>query len=222
VLSEAELTLLGLTAEHPRYGYEIEHIIDERGLREWLSVGFSSVYYILARLEQQALISSHSETDFGGHPSRKTFRITAAGQGVLQTALTDLLRQPRVIGTGFELGLANLALLSPQQVYQALLHHQFELHRRIEATHAAWERARQRSENPSTALYTHALAIMEAERDWLASFLQNWKTDYPAVDTGQIPKVDLDDPHITQRHHQTQIKAGKRIQVLKRPKPDSQ
>lgn len=218
MLSEAELTILGLTAERPRYGYDIERVIDERGLRDWLSVGFSSIYYILTKLERQALISARAETEAEARASHKIYQISEAGKGVLQTALVELLRHPRMIGTGFELGLANLDLLSPQQIYQALLYHQIELHRRIEATVAAWERSQQREHAAQAALYTHALALMRAEADWLAAFVRDWKATYPAVETGQIPKVELDDdPDATVRHEQTQLKAAKRVQLLKRP-----
>jgi DNA-binding PadR family transcriptional regulator len=53
MLSDVELTLLSLVAEGPRYGSEIEQLIERRGLREWLIVGRDSFYYILYRLEQQ-------------------------------------------------------------------------------------------------------------------------------------------------------------------------
>ena len=43
-MTDAELTILSLVAEGPRYGYEIQQLIDQRGLREWLTIGFSSIY----------------------------------------------------------------------------------------------------------------------------------------------------------------------------------
>ena len=43
-MTDAELTILSILAQGPRFGHEIQQIIDERGLREWLAIGFSSVY----------------------------------------------------------------------------------------------------------------------------------------------------------------------------------
>ena len=39
-VTDAELLLLGLVAEMPRHGYELEQIIEERGMREWTSNWF--------------------------------------------------------------------------------------------------------------------------------------------------------------------------------------
>ena len=52
-ISLTELLLLGILAEKPQHGYHIEHLIEERGMRKWTEVGFSSIYYILARLEKK-------------------------------------------------------------------------------------------------------------------------------------------------------------------------
>ncbi len=51
-MTPAELAILSLLAEQPRHGYGIEQVIDERGMREWTAIGFSSIYYLLNKLEQ--------------------------------------------------------------------------------------------------------------------------------------------------------------------------
>lgn len=57
-LTDAELVLLGLVAERPRHGYELEAVIADRGVREWTALGFSSIYYVLNKLESRGLVSS--------------------------------------------------------------------------------------------------------------------------------------------------------------------
>jgi len=65
-MTNAELAILSLVAERPRHGYEIEQVIAERGMRDWTEVGFSSIYYLLKKLEQEHLIESRLEaTDRG-------------------------------------------------------------------------------------------------------------------------------------------------------------
>ena len=205
-MTNAELTILGLVAEGPRYGHEIQRIIDERELRDWLAIGSSSIYYILSKLEgQQMLQAELLETDNG--PGRKVYRITEAGRGVLQTAIADLLSQPSVIGTGFELGLANLNALGPAQVYHALLLRESELEDRIETAQQAWKRHQKTDDSPgdhTRALYTHALTVMQAEQDWLRDFLKDWQERYPAVTARSEPKPEGSDPH--------------QLQKMKRPK----
>ena len=50
-MSSAELAILSLIAEKPRHGYEIDEVIEERGMRDWTEIGFSSIYYLLNKLE---------------------------------------------------------------------------------------------------------------------------------------------------------------------------
>ena len=46
LLTDSELLLLGLVAEMPRHGYELEQVIEQRGMREWTQIGFSSIYFV--------------------------------------------------------------------------------------------------------------------------------------------------------------------------------
>ena len=50
-VSNAEFTLLSLLKEQPRHAYEIEQVIEERNMRDWTEIGFSSIYRLLSKLE---------------------------------------------------------------------------------------------------------------------------------------------------------------------------
>ncbi|MBA3293044.1 MAG: PadR family transcriptional regulator, partial [Geodermatophilaceae bacterium] len=76
-LTDAELVLLGLVAERPRHGYDLETVIAERGVREWTALGFSSIYYVLNKLESRGLVSS--ERVSGRQKGRRTYTLTSAG-----------------------------------------------------------------------------------------------------------------------------------------------
>ncbi|HUV26505.1 MAG TPA: PadR family transcriptional regulator, partial [Anaerolineales bacterium] len=58
-MTNAELAILSLIAEQPRHGYDIEQVIEARGMREWTEIGFSSIYYLLNKLEKDGMIESH-------------------------------------------------------------------------------------------------------------------------------------------------------------------
>jgi DNA-binding PadR family transcriptional regulator len=228
-MTDAELTLLSLLAEGPRYGYELQQIVDERGLREWLTIGFSSIYYILNKLEQQNMVRSQLRSD-GRGPARKVYELTDAGRGVLQTAISNLLREPRVPGSGFELGLANLHVLKPSQVYKVLMHHRDDLRSQLEYVSLGWSRyqaGRQTMEANIHALYTHSIAMMTADIQWLDDFLAQWQIRYPAVmdDLPQklAPASDTGDLHKarTVLHQQEPPDSLKRIQRLRRIPPRS-
>ncbi|MAC39111.1 MAG: PadR family transcriptional regulator, partial [Oceanicaulis sp.] len=70
-LTDAELLLLGLVSEMPRHGYELEQVIETRGMREWTQVGFSSIYFVLGKLEKAGLVAAGRPR---GAKARKTFR----------------------------------------------------------------------------------------------------------------------------------------------------
>lgn len=220
-MTDAELTILSLLAEGARYGHEVQQLIDERGLREWLTIGFSSVFYVLNKLERQKMI--HGELRPNGHmPARKYYRLTEAGRGILQTSVSNLLREPRALGSGFELGLANLHVLKPAQVYMVLSHHRQDLIRQIDAIRQAW--ARQQNDNGDippniSALYTHSLSRMQADIEWLTAFLEDWRTHYPGVEK---PPTDDRRPlsSATDLPKRTTPDTLKMIQKLKRVKPD--
>ncbi len=219
-MTDAELTILSLIAEGPRYGHEVQRAIDERGLREWVTVGFSSVYYILNRLEAQNLLQGELQSS-GRTPSRKVYSITESGRGVLQTAISELLRQPRSLGAGFELGLANLFVLKPVQVYRVMSQHRSELAQRLDAVEASW--ARQQAEGGSpvhiVALFTHSIALMRAELTWMDDFLTEWKQHYPAVIKDETLPARHEAAGNATHHHVVTTPPDKMIQRLKRLPP---
>lgn len=59
----------------PRHGYELDRVIEQRGIREWTTLGFSSIYYLLDRLAGLGLI----ETSERGGRRRASYRLTEAG-----------------------------------------------------------------------------------------------------------------------------------------------
>jgi DNA-binding PadR family transcriptional regulator len=191
-MSEEELMLLALLHDAPHFGNELQHKIDTRGLRAWLNLGYSSIYYLLNRLEKQHLVSSALVPNPNGAP-RKQYTITNAGRGVLQTAVADLLRQARPLGSGFELGLANLHVLDAPQVYALLSAHRTDLEQRLIAIDAQQREQLQTQTHKNIhnidltlgdalrALYGHHVAVLRAEVVWLAEFLRVWAEQYPQV-----------------------------------------
>lgn len=223
-MTDAELTILSVLAQGPRYGYEIQQIIDERGLRDWLTIGFSSIYYILNKLEQQNMVLSAvigSKAD----PARKTYQLTDAGLGVLQTAIAELLQQPRLLSSGFELGLANLTALKPVQVYRVLTRYRLELNQKLFSVERSWNLYQQQEgEIPDhlRALYTHSIAMMKAELEWLAAFLEGWTLRYPAVKDGDSSKTEEPDAHTAatiMSRRTASSDPAKMLQLLRRPVP---
>lgn len=182
-MTDAELAILSLVAEGPQHGYQIQQAIEARGVRDWAAIGFSSVYYLLNKLENEGLLESKLTPSERG-PARKVYALTKGGRGVLQTAIADLLSTPHECGSGFLLALANLHLLRPEQVRHALDTYESKLRARIADLNARRaEIALRQPEPPLSALalvdYTMRLAL--AEVDWLQEFRQAWEAQAPST-----------------------------------------
>lgn len=208
-MTDAELAILSIVAEGPVFGYDIQTIITQRGLRAWTNIGVSSMYYVLEKLERQRLINSAADQPDKG-PSHRQYRITPAGFGVLQTAVADLISTPREHASNFELGLANLHVLRPSQIRTAFIAYRQELTLRLTQTRERWQQldASQASFNVD-AMFDHHIAMLEAERDWVTGFIEQWESQAPPDDSEafipepvEIPRMkqvvlprDPDSPH---------------------------
>ena len=81
VLNHREFVILGLVAEFSSHAYSINQRIDERGMREWTSIGKSSIYSDLNNLEENKLVESHREEV--DNRIRKVYTITDFGYKIL-------------------------------------------------------------------------------------------------------------------------------------------
>ncbi len=55
-VTDADIVVLGFLAEQPRHGYDLDAVIQQRGIRVWTSLAFSSIYYVLNRLESRGWV----------------------------------------------------------------------------------------------------------------------------------------------------------------------
>lgn len=177
-LTNTEMAILGLAAEGPRHGYQIEQDIAMRGMREWTEIGFSSIYYILNKLEKSGWLASElisgTAAEGRGGPARRVYRLTETGWGVLREAVRVRLARPRLRSGDFDLALANQPILPPEEARAAVRENRDDLTQRVEFVRARLQasRAGARQAPPHVeALFSRSLALMQAELDWLNEYL---------------------------------------------------
>ena len=119
-MTNAELAILNLIAEQPRHGYDIEQVIEERGMREWTEIGFSSIYYLLNKLEKAGMIKSQLFQPAGKGPARKVYSITRLGYQAQTEATIAALSTPQSGSSSFLLGLSSSPSLSKEHLITAL------------------------------------------------------------------------------------------------------
>jgi DNA-binding PadR family transcriptional regulator len=169
-MTNAELAILTLIAEKSRHGYEIEQVIEERGMREWTEIGFSSIYYLLKKLEEKGLIEGRMERQAGRGPARKVYQITESGVEARRTGVLEALSIPQRAYPLLQLGLASLPGVSRSEALAALRGYKDNLTDRLEHV-----RSRRNEISPMPyfveAMFSHSIAMIEAERRWIEKFV---------------------------------------------------
>jgi len=119
--NDAQLALLSLLAEKPMHAYEITQLIEERGMREWTPIGFSSVYYALKKMRSAGwLTQEEAESEIGG-PQRNIFSLTPAGIKTWKKAIIKAISKPHPVENPFLIGISAIPLLEVAETERALI-----------------------------------------------------------------------------------------------------
>ena len=170
-MTNAELAILSLIAQQPRHGYEIEQVIEERGMRDWTEVGFSSIYYLLNKLEKDNLIEGHVERHVGQGPARKVYRITEAGRETVHAGVLTALSVPQRTFPLLQLGLANLPVIPRSEALDALGKYCINLSDRLGYVQRKRDRQRPLPYFVET-MFSHSITMIKAERSWIEDLIK--------------------------------------------------
>ena len=160
-------------AEQDRHGYDIERIIAERGMRSWTDIGFSSIYYLLGKLEKAGLVTSPA-SDIKSK-ARKFYTITAKGITACAEATRKTLVESRV-HEPILVGLANSPLLSNTELVQLLNERRGQNKRGIQET----ERAKQSQGHLPVfvqAIFDYSIYKLMAETKWIEATIKKLKEE---------------------------------------------
>ncbi len=154
---------MGLLAEGATHGYELERLIRARGVRNWTSLGTSSIYYVLRRLEDHGLIVSHKESP--AEKARREFKLTHEGRKMCAEGSLRLLREVKLVHAPVLVGMANLELLDRSDVLLALRERRNNVAECLEGLIGA----RTNPDVPLVArlIFDHPAAVLEAELKWI-------------------------------------------------------
>jgi len=165
VLTDAELTVLGLVAERPRHGYELDEVVSQRGMRDWTALGFSSIYYVLGKLRDKGLVAE-VEGERAHSKAKKTFTATEAGRKACAAAAEAAIAELRPVHPPVLVGLANSPAVPPARLAAALARRAEAVKERL----AEVRRAANAQENAPPfvrAIFDYSIAQLEAEARWL-------------------------------------------------------
>ena len=168
--SDADIVLLSLLAEQPRHGYDLDRVIEQRGYRQWTSLAFSSVYYLLKRLSERGLL----EPDEGSQGRRTVFRVTEAGRRELRQAAGERLLTPAPPSAGVLPALNAYSRLDDPALAALLARRAEALLGRLDELRAL--RA-QVDEEHALAIFDYEILRQEADLAWTRSLLKKADSD---------------------------------------------
>ncbi|SHF91370.1 GyrI-like domain-containing protein [Streptoalloteichus hindustanus] len=167
-LTDGELTVLGLLVEQPRHGYDLEKVIEERGVRAWTALGFSSIYYVLDKLAGRGLIEATSAPSSG--KSRVTFRATASGRELCAAATREALTALTPVRARVLIAMANSPGLPDADVVTGLTRRLDALRQQLAEVRAT--RSRQEPlPTAASAIFDYSEAMLRADVDWTETTL---------------------------------------------------
>lgn len=168
-LTDAELLVLGLVAEMPRHGYQLDQVIDVRGMREWTQIGFSSIYFVLGKLEQAGLVTA-KKTAGTNAKAKKIYILTKPGSRALVTQTLSALKNVRPTHSSVLPGMVNWQVLKRDQALKALQTRAKAIETEL-ARLANIQTGQQPLPDFVEALFDHSIGQLRAEAEWVARTL---------------------------------------------------
>ena len=168
--SDADIVVLSLLAEQPRHGYNLDRTIEQRGYRQWTSLAFSSVYYLLKRLSERGLL----EPDEGSQGRRTVFRVTEAGRRELRQAAGERVLAPAPPSAGVLPALNAYSRLDDPALAALLARRAEALLGRLDELRAL--RA-QVDEEHALAIFDYEILRQEADLTWTRTLLKKADSD---------------------------------------------
>ena len=111
--------ILGALHEHPMSAYEMNKMMDQRGVRSWARISSPSVYRNLVQLYKQGYVESTTVKD-SAMPERTVYSITLEGKERLHELLYDIASSPARVDFNFVSVIANIRMVDEQMGHELL------------------------------------------------------------------------------------------------------
>jgi PadR family transcriptional regulator len=118
IITNREAAILGLLCERPMHAYEIEKIIEERNMRYWTEISFSTLYYELKKLQQKKLVTAKTKIS-KNNVAQKVYTINDEGKKTMKDKVKELLSHVEKIIWQVDLGMANICLIEQKETIES-------------------------------------------------------------------------------------------------------
>ena len=172
-MSQIEIILLCLLCDKDYYGYEFDSVIEQRNMREWTNVGFSSIYSSLSKLEKKGLIASRYEKEYGS-PKRKVYSIEDEAREIVKEQIIRLLGEYDINPSGFDIAMLFSHLITSEELRYALIIHKNNLSNRKKFLLQRYGQHPTAKVRPHIkALFERPIAFIDTEIMWIEEYLND-------------------------------------------------
>ncbi len=187
-LPPVELAVLGLLLEGPAHGYELWSRVEAKGVHAWADVGFSSVYNVMAKLRAKGFVDYRLRESDRGLPV-KIYAVTPDGREVFGAAIRDILSDPPVARSMFDIALAHIRYLETDELIEALGRYRERLEKELHEADAAMTRsAEHRAEAGMTLILGRTWTHLRAELTFVEGLLRSVGIQPPT--SGLAPQTE--------------------------------
>lgn len=169
-----KLVLLGLLKEKPLYGYELKQIIEEH-MGDWTNIAFGSIYFALAKLNEDGFVEKLSEEKVGNRPSRSIYKITEKGEKEFISLLRETWQKFDRTYYALDIALAFSKALSKNEIKEFINNRINKLEELLNHLYEHKKEQLIRKEVPKTAkaVFSHTEYHINAELNWLKELLKD-------------------------------------------------
>jgi DNA-binding PadR family transcriptional regulator len=140
-------------------------------MREWTEIGFSSIYYLLRKLEKDGLIKSRREPSEGKGPGRKVYSPTLDGARACHKATIEALGVPRRCYPPIQLGMSNIDMISAAEAVSALKQYKAALKKRLDKIKDGIRKGPYHGN--VEAMFRYSRTMVSAEMDWISEYVSS-------------------------------------------------
>lgn len=172
-MTQIEVILLSLLCNKDYYGYELEAVIQQRNMRGWTNIGFSSIYNSLTKLEKNGYIISRYEKEHGS-PKRKVYSIQDEARIIVKEQIIRMIGKYELDTTSHYIGMFFSYLITKEELHQTLVSRKESLVERRKLF------VKKYNENPPVdekadlkMLFEKTILFMDTEVSWIENFINN-------------------------------------------------
>ena len=175
IISNREAELLGLLVERPMYAYEIEKIIEERNMRHWTEISFSTLYYELKKLQKKKLVTAKIKLS-KNNVAQKVYTINNEGKKAMKNKVQELLSHVEKTIWQIDLGMANICLLDQKETIESFTKYITSIDKYIKMYQELLDFLKKNNYPDSDlALAERPIMHLKVEKKWAVDYLEGVK-----------------------------------------------